>query len=72
VHPRDGQHDGKEREDGKAHVVHAHATEHVAQSAEAHDEHRGHEHVAHHEPEEVTRVARRQRIDLDASENVGQ
>ena len=60
------------REDREAHVVHADPAEHVAEPAERHHQHRGDHHEAHEHPQQVAGVARAQRVQPDAAEDVGQ
>ena len=63
------QRDGRKREDGEPEVVGADTAEHVTEAAERHDQHRGHHQVAHQHPQQIADVARRQRIQADASED---
>jgi hypothetical protein len=72
VHPADREQDRERGEDGEAEVVHPHAPEHVAEPAEADDEHGGHDEEAEDQPEQVARVARLQRVEADAAEDVGE
>ena len=61
-HPGDGQQNREHREDGEPEVVHAHAAVHVTDPAEADDQHRGHQHEPHQDPQEIGRVARGERV----------
>jgi len=63
--------DREQREDREAEVVGADAAEHVPQTAERGNEYRQHDQVAENHPQQVVRIARRQRIDVDAAEDVG-
>ena len=57
------------RVDDEAEVVHPHAAEHVAEPAEADDEHARDDEEAEDHPEQVEAVARLQRVELDAAED---
>ena len=59
-HPGDREQEREERVDDEAEVVHAHPSEHVAESPEADDQDRRHDHEAEDHPEQVERVARLQ------------
>jgi hypothetical protein len=58
--------DREQREDREAEVVGADAAEHVPQTAERGNEHRQHDQVAANHPQQVVRIARRQRIDVES------
>ncbi len=62
----------EEGEDGEAEVVHADPPVHVAQPAQRHHEHARRDEEAQDHPEQVEAVAREQRVDADAPEDVGQ
>ena len=66
------QRDRGEGEDDEAPVVDADPAQHVAEAAERDDQHRGDHEVAHQHPQQVTDVARRQRVEADAAEDGGQ
>jgi hypothetical protein len=72
VQPGDREEDREEGEDGEAEVEHPHPAVDVAEPAEADEQHRHHDHEAEDQPEEVARVAGRERVDADAAEDVGQ
>ena len=72
VHPRDGEQDREDGEHGEAEVEHPHAAVHVAEPAEADEQHGHHHHEPEDQPEEVARVSRRERVDTDAAEDVRQ
>jgi hypothetical protein len=59
------------RVDHEPEVVDLHPPEHVAQPAEADDQHAGHDQVAEHHPQQVEAVTGDQRIELDPAEDVG-
>ena len=62
---------GKEGEDGEAQVVDPHSPVHVAQAAQADDQHAGHHHEAEDHPQQVEAVARQERVEADAPEDGG-
>ena len=62
----------KNGEDREAEVVGLGAAVDVAEPTEADDEHRGHDEEAEDQPQQVVRVARLQRVDVDALEDVRQ
>ena len=66
---REDRGDAEHRE---AHVVHAHAAEHVAQPPERDHQHRGDHEETHEHPQQVARVAGAQRVEPDPAEDVGQ
>ncbi len=72
VHPGDRQQQGEEGEEREPEVVHPHAAVHVAQATKAHDQDAGDHEEAEDHPQEVEAVARLERIEVDASEDVGQ
>jgi hypothetical protein len=69
---RQGEKQRSDGEDDEARVIHADSPEHVTEAPERHNEHGGHEQVAHHDPEEIARAARVERVQLDAVEDRGQ
>ncbi len=71
-HPGDAQEQREEGEDGEAEVVHAHPAVDVAQPAQRHHEHARRDQEAQDHPEQVEGVARLERVDADAAEDVGQ
>ena len=71
-HPGDRQQDREDREDGEAEDEHPDPAEHVADASEADHQHAGDQHESHQDPQEVGRVPRRQRVELDPPEDVGQ
>ena len=60
----------RDRVDDEAEVVHPHPAEHVAEPAEADHEHARDDQEAEDHPEQVEAVARLQRIEVDAAEDV--
>ena len=70
--PAHAQGEREEGEDGEAQVVHADPSVHVAQPAQRHHEHAGGDEEAQDHPEQVEALARLQRVDADAPEDVGQ
>ena len=71
-HPRGGEQDGEHGEDRETERVHPHAPEDVTYTAETDHEHRSDEQEAGEDPQEVGRVALRERIQLDAAKDVRQ
>ena len=69
-HPVDRQEQRGERVDDEAEVVHPHPPVQVAEPAEADDEHARHDEEAEDHPEQVEAVARLQRVEMDAAEDV--
>ena len=63
------QRDRRDREDPESDVVDAHPPVDVTQAAEQDNEHRGDDQVAHQHPQQVADVARRQRVQPDATED---
>jgi hypothetical protein len=61
----------EQREHREAEVVRPASAEHAPETAERGDEQRQYDQVAENHPQEVARVARRERIDVDATEDVG-
>ena len=61
--------DGADREDDKAEVIEAHPAEDVGQPPEGDQQGGRYYHVAHQHPEQVTRLVRGQRIDLESHED---
>ena len=70
-HPVDRQQQRGDGVDDEAEVVDLHAAVHVAEPAEADDQHAGDDQVAEDHPQQVEAVGRHQRIELDAAEDVG-
>jgi len=71
-HPGDRQQDGEDGEDGEPERVHADSPVHVADPSEAHHQDRGDQEEPHQDPQEVGRVGRGQRVELDPPEDVGE
>jgi hypothetical protein len=71
LHPVDGQQQRGHRVDDEAEVVDLHPADHVAQPAEADDQHARDHEVAEDHPQQVERVRGDQRIEVDAPEDVG-
>ena len=71
MHPVDGQQQRGDGVDDEAEVVDLHPADHVAQPAEADDQHARHDEVAEDHPQQVEGVGRDQRIEVDAPEDVG-
>lgn len=72
AHPGDREHDRRDGEDQEAEVVHPGAAVDVAEPPERDHQHGGHHQEAQHHPEQITGVARVQRVDPDALEDVRQ
>ena len=70
--PGHRQEDGEDREDGEAEVEDLDPAEHVAHAAQADDQHGQHDHEAHQHPQHVAGVAGRERVEVDAAEDVRQ
>ena len=71
VQPVDRQEERRDGEHEEAERVHAHAPVQVAEPAEADDEDARHDEEAEDHPEEVEAVARGERVEPDAAEDVG-
>jgi hypothetical protein len=71
-HPGDREQQREERVDHEAEVVHPDPAVHVAEPAQADHQHAGDHHEAEDHPEQVEAVARRQRVDPDATKDVRQ
>ncbi len=69
-HPVDREQQRRHRVDHESEVVDAHPAEHVAESPEADDQHARDDQIAEHHPQQVEAVARCQRVQLDAAEDV--
>ena len=69
-HPVDREQQRGDRVDDEAEVVDPHAAEHVAEAAEADDQHARHDHVAEDHPQQVEAVGRHERVEVDAAEDV--
>jgi hypothetical protein len=70
--PRRRERQREQRENGEAEVVHADTPVHVAEPSEAHHQHGGDHEKAEDHPQQVVGVARRERVDVDAAEDVRQ
>jgi hypothetical protein len=69
-HPVDRQQQRRDRIDHEPEVVELDPPEHVPEPAEADDQHARDDQVSEHHPQQVDAVARNQRIELDAAEDV--
>ncbi len=69
-HPVDGEHERGRGVDDEPEVVHLDPAEQVTQAAHAHHQHAAGDQVAEDHPEQVLVVARDQRVELDAAEDV--
>ena len=69
-HPVDRQEQRGDGVDDEAEVVDLHPAVHVAEAAEADDQHAGDDQVAEDHPQQVEAVGRHQRIEVDAAEDV--
>ena len=71
VHPVDREQQGRDRVDDEPERVHANAAVHVAEPAEADDEHARDDQEPEDHPEQVEAVARLERIEVDARKIAG-
>ena len=69
-HPVDREQQRRDRVDDEAEVVDPHPAEHVAEAAEADDQHARDDEVAEDHPQQVEAVGRQQRVEVDAAEDV--
>ncbi len=72
MHPGGGQQNRRSGEDRKSEVVHTDATVHVPKPSKCHHQHGRDDEEAHHHPQQITDVARAQRVDVDPVEDVRQ